>query len=171
MIVLLKRYLTAIIILDPMRSATIIFFSLVILSAILFGSCTKSKNTPSVSSMLIGKWKLSSKGYDINKNSLIDPNEDIAVPDSAFDYTVFDSHGSGVWLTTQNGISDTLTWFTWSLTADNTGLTTIRTKGSPGYISLSDTTTYHIDTLSAASLRLTIVAASSGLNWQNYKKQ
>ena len=155
----------------PMRSVTVLFFSLVILLPVIFGGCNKNKNSPSVSSMLVGKWRLSSKGYDVNKNSLIDADENIAVPDSVFEYTVFDDQGNGVWLTTQSGIPDTLTWFKWSLTANNAGITTIRTKGSASYISLSDTITYQIDTLSASSLRLTIIATSSGLNWQNYQMQ
>ncbi len=153
-----------------MKSFTIIFSSLVIFS-VLFGACKKSKNTPSAGDMLVGKWKTSSYGYDVNHNSVIDSSENTPYPDSVSNYTVFNSGGSGELLVTKNGTTDTQTWFSWSLASNNIDVTTIRTKGSSSYISLSDTTTYHIGVLSATDLQLTIVAGSSGLNWQNYKKQ
>jgi len=116
--------------------------------AIVIFSCKKDNNEKSASSADIlteGPWKLLSYGFDLNKNGLIDPNEE-SISDCETDNTYkFNKDGSGVFYENSR-ICDgnaPVSQFTWTLKNNDTVLDFI--FGTANILKISTNSLYITD--------------------------
>jgi len=126
-------------------------------ACMMFSSCSKKDDGPSETRRnLVGNWKITGAGGDMNGNKLIEPDEITPVPESAAFLSTYAADGTGSGII-NTGVFPINTTTTWELGNEDKTLKVVYTSSS-----ISFTRYYQIVNISTSRLTL---ADTSGTPW------